>query len=100
MIATINTAAIAVFSISLLFAVSLPRTEASIFQMEKSPSLTPDTSLNMAYFKKIFKFIFRQRLWERHSKEDKHQCMLPCHGAPCGDLAENSGKCPHWELNQ
>ena len=51
------------------------------------------------FFKKIFKFIFREKGREREREREKYQCVVASCASSTGDLACNPGMCPGWELN-
>ena len=48
---------------------------------------------------KDFIYLFLDR-GERGRKRRKHQCVVPSHTPPTGDLAYSPGMYPDWELNQ
>ena len=56
----------------------------------------------LSFFKNFKEFIYlfleRGREWKREG--EKHQCVVPSHAIPTGDLAHNPVICPDWELNQ
>ena len=43
--------------------------------------------------------MFRQRGREGEREGEKHQCVVPCHAPPTGDLASNPSMCGDWESN-
>ena len=45
-------------------------------------------------------FIFREMGREGEREGEKHQCVVASHEPPTGDLAQNPGMYPDWELNQ
>ena len=42
----------------------------------------------------------RERVRERESEGEKHQCVVASRTPPTGGLAHNPGMCPDWESNQ
>ena len=50
--------------------------------------------------KDFLNLFFRERRKEEEREGEKHQCVVPSHMPPPGDLACNSGMCPDWESNQ
>ena len=52
------------------------------------------------FFINLFLFIyFLERGKEGEREGEKHQCVVPSHTPPTGDLACNQGMCPDWESN-
>ena len=50
--------------------------------------------------KDFLNLFFRERRQEEDREGEKHQCVVPSHMPPPGDLACNSGMCPDWESNR
>ena len=51
-------------------------------------------------FLKIFIYLFLEREEGKEKEREKHQCVVASHTPPTGDLAQNPGMCPDWDLNR
>ena len=49
---------------------------------------------------RLYLFIFRERGKEGEREGEKHQCVVASRAPTTGDMADNPGMCPDWELNQ
>ena len=54
--------------------------------------------VNLCFFFFVLKVLFNYFL-ERGREGEKHQCVVASCTPPTGDLAQNSGMFPAWELN-
>ena len=53
------------------------------------------------FFKNIyFIYFFFERRKGGRKEGEKHQCVVASHMPPTGDLTQNPGMNPDWELNQ
>ena len=50
-------------------------------------------------FLRFYLFIFRERERKGERKGEKQQCVVASYLPPTGDMAQNPGMCPDWELN-